>query len=197
MLVEANCIYWGGALMRLVYDFMENFKNNLPPASAASCPSIPDLRFVHCGVAVPSSNKEGPIYLLEERIDDKFVKYILNNSLSPVPHLTGRDLKIALFLCFSQHVQYLDTQENLFLSDFQGGGPLLTDPQVITASKYSTKFAAGNISSVLESFKQLHKCNYYCQWFGLTPYGDSTDVRETVPRSVESDMDLGTQSTST
>ncbi|KAI0083809.1 kinase-like domain-containing protein [Irpex rosettiformis] len=151
----------------------------------------------NCSVTISLLNKEGPIYLLEERIDDKFVKYTLNNSLSPVLHLTGRDLKITLFLCFSQHVQYLDTQENLFLSNFQGGRPLLTDPQVITTSKYSTKFTAGNISSILESFKQLHKCNHYCQWFSLTSYDDSTDVREMVPRSVESDMDLDTQLTST
>ncbi|KAJ7588447.1 hypothetical protein C8J56DRAFT_1080475 [Mycena floridula] len=40
---------------------------------------------------------------------------------------------IAAFLCFCQHVQYLKTDGLAYLSDYQGAGDLLTDPQIMTS----------------------------------------------------------------
>lgn len=119
MLDEANCIYWGTALMILVYDFVAHF-DMTHPASIKERPWVPTLRFVNCGVAVPCGENKGPVYLLEERITGRFVKYILNSSLSPMSNLSGHDLEIAQFLCFAQHLQFVSTGEKMFLSDFQG-----------------------------------------------------------------------------
>ncbi len=74
-----------------------------------------------------------------------------------MPNLDSAAMHIAEFLCFAQHVQYLKSEQRVFLSDFQGmssdlkyvyscdsidksrlifigGSALLTDCQVITTA---------------------------------------------------------------
>ncbi|KAI0738726.1 hypothetical protein BC629DRAFT_1300144, partial [Irpex lacteus] len=100
---EAVCMKWATALMDETYKFMaqkESISSSyLHGPSLTTTLFIPKLRFVYSAVAFPSSRK-GPVYLLEEAIGGKFCKYILNNSLSPMPGLEGGELQIANFLCF-------------------------------------------------------------------------------------------------
>ncbi|KAI0697703.1 hypothetical protein BC835DRAFT_1242716, partial [Cytidiella melzeri] len=85
----------------------------LPP------PHVPQLQFVHYGLTT-STDITGPGYLLEENINSLFIKYILNNSLKPMPNLEAAKLQISTFLCFAQHVQYHLSGGQVILSDFQG-----------------------------------------------------------------------------
>ncbi|THG93449.1 hypothetical protein EW026_g7790 [Hermanssonia centrifuga] len=165
MIDEANCLYWGTALMDLVYKFVDRKMEKMPVNTA---PVVPRLRFVHSALAVPVENTD-PVYLIEERIPDHFTKYIVNSSLQPMPNLEGAAKDIAEFLCFAQHVQYQLSEQRVFLSDFQGGSTLLTDCQIITIEEYSANFGAGNLSDVLKKFEREHCCNSYCRIFNLVP----------------------------
>ncbi|KIK31948.1 hypothetical protein CY34DRAFT_102475, partial [Suillus luteus UH-Slu-Lm8-n1] len=110
------------------------------------------------------------IYLVEEKIHGRFVKYINNNSAVPADSLQGREVVIGLFLCFVQHVQYQLTNSMVYLSDFQGAGDLLTDCQVITGSDFANNFGDGNCTAAFDDFKLEHKCNKICRAFGLQAF---------------------------
>jgi hypothetical protein len=89
---------------------------------------------VHAAVAIPDDTSDhagAAAYLLEERIEGKFIKYINNNSAVPAHHLWGFEEKIGLFLCFAQHVQYHLTSEVVYLSDFQGNATFIYTDHVL------------------------------------------------------------------
>ena len=72
-------------------------------------------------------------FLVEELIESPFLKYMDNRfpkSILP-SEASNRDHSIAEFLIFSQHVQWEET-DAAFVSDYQGGGHLLSDPQITT-----------------------------------------------------------------
>jgi hypothetical protein len=116
---EINCARWANALMRLVYDFIkdEDAKRGKP-----SFP-IPDLRYVNVALAV-STQKDRATYLLEEVIEEPdggFRKYINNTIAVPLSSNDPRRKETGAFLAFTQHVQYLKTGKQAFVSDQQGG----------------------------------------------------------------------------
>lgn len=134
-LQEANLLYWGCSLMTFTYSFIHHFV-----AQAEEEPpfTIPDLRFVHAGVAVVHDQTVGTnvnntssmrrTYLLEEFIDtsqEEFVKFVHNGEA--VPHLSSNDplYEIAELICFTHLVQYFKTGGAVFLSDLQGQFPYL------------------------------------------------------------------------
>ncbi|KAJ7146838.1 hypothetical protein C8R44DRAFT_600608, partial [Mycena epipterygia] len=131
-LMEANVLLWATSIIRFTYSFIHHFIANSshPPPF-----EIPEVRFVHGGVAVVYEQLNGPIvhgksticrsYLLEEVIDeqtDGFHKFINNGDAMPVPHITTNPALSALaeFLSFTQHVQYYKTNGAVYLSDLQG-----------------------------------------------------------------------------
>ncbi|CAK5276740.1 unnamed protein product [Mycena citricolor] len=140
-----------------------------------------DIRFVEAGIAMVheaaaagSSSKTMSslrrTYLLEELIGTgKFVKYINNNSATPVASLSPDRRSLAEFLCFTQHVQYEQTDGLVFLSDLQGSGALLTDPQIMTSpSLDGGLFGGGNYGKFFEQFPEQHVCSRYCEFFKLS-----------------------------
>ncbi|KAG1810319.1 uncharacterized protein HD556DRAFT_1428421 [Suillus plorans] len=168
---EANCLYWATCLMSLVYIFVDEMLQT-QTVKQTIANEVPRLRLVYAAVAIPEdvSDCAGAAYLLEERIEGKFIKYINNNSAAPAHHLQGEEEKIGLFLCFAQHVQYQLTNEVVYLSDFQGSGDLLTDCQVMTGPDYMSNFGERNCTEAFRAFKMTHKCNVFCQAFGLQPF---------------------------
>ncbi|KIJ10857.1 hypothetical protein PAXINDRAFT_85392, partial [Paxillus involutus ATCC 200175] len=127
---EANMLYWAKALMKMTYDFIEH---NLGKAKEPPPFKIPRIRFVEASLvlayAQTTKSLRGPragtmsiAYLAEEEIksDEGFIKYIHNGDCTPIPepHEPGYD--IALFLAFTQHVQYLKTSGLAYISDYQG-----------------------------------------------------------------------------
>ncbi|KZT53343.1 kinase-like protein, partial [Calocera cornea HHB12733] len=116
--------------------------------------------------------RSGSTYLVEEMIEDVakggFVKYLHNSSAIP-RMLSGEEGRISAFLSFSQHVQFVRTGGLAYISDYQGAGGLLTDPQVITNPCLQVElFGSGNVAAAFEAFPQEHPCNDFCKAFGMT-----------------------------
>lgn len=89
------------------------------------------MRYVQAGLAIQvskDSELEGTgrqnAYLLEEFIDSEdpgwFVKYLNNNSAKPYKFKNEERSIRAEFLSFSQHVQFIETGGQAYLSDLQG-----------------------------------------------------------------------------
>ncbi|KAG1784918.1 uncharacterized protein HD556DRAFT_1314653 [Suillus plorans] len=119
---EANVLYWANSLLDLTYAFV----NRCVAASSAPPPfEIPRLCFVHAGLALsflpgqmivtklgakPCSIRTA--FLLEELIPggpDAFVKFIHNTDCNPLLDPDEDGYSTALFLAFTQHVQYEKT----------------------------------------------------------------------------------------
>ncbi|KAJ6592872.1 hypothetical protein B0H19DRAFT_919391, partial [Mycena capillaripes] len=113
IIMEANVLLWATSLI-------QHF--------------IPDIRFVHAGVAILHERTTAPSvrslircsYLIEERIDeehDGFYKFINNGSVVPLPQRTT-DQSVsaeAVFLSFTQYVQFYKTNLGMvYLPDLQG-----------------------------------------------------------------------------
>lgn len=134
ILTEATSLGWADSLLQFAYDFINDYiqKNNLSDNPL----SIPRLRFVKGLVAYAEKplGKSGSrqtshcaAYLLEELLptDKEFIKYIHNGNAVPLqdPDESGYDT--AVFLCFIQHIQFLNTHGQVYTSDFQGTSPPL------------------------------------------------------------------------
>jgi Alpha-kinase family len=129
--VELNCLGWASALMDLVYSFMKKEE----PVYGRPPFEVPQMRYVKAGLAIEvSKDSEGTekqnAYLLEEFIDSEdpgwFVKYLNNNSAKPHKFKDEERSIRAEFLSFSQHVQYIETGSQAYLSDLQGRSLNLT-----------------------------------------------------------------------
>ncbi|KAK0440492.1 uncharacterized protein EV420DRAFT_1485953 [Desarmillaria tabescens] len=68
--------------------------------------------------------------------DMSIALYVSNGAPEPVEDVSEDHLAIATFLCFLQHLQYSQTLGKCFVSDYQGAGKWLTDPQVMAKSAY-------------------------------------------------------------
>ncbi|KAJ7443392.1 hypothetical protein B0H11DRAFT_2092188 [Mycena galericulata] len=187
-LMEANVLLWAGSLMALTYAFIENYIENSPHIPPFE---IPQVRFIHAGVAAvhqaasgPPSNNKSSIcrsYLIEEYIDeekDGFYKFINNASAVPIklPTADSSLSLLATFLSFTQHVQYYKTKGTVYLSDLQGSSKLLTDPQIMTAPSIGDGveiFGEGNVPAAFEAFPKQHICNQFCRWFKLPPFEET------------------------
>ncbi|KAF8212824.1 hypothetical protein K438DRAFT_1565710, partial [Mycena galopus ATCC 62051] len=148
----ANLLYWTSSIMDFTYSFLHLFLSNTdeePPFT------IPQLRFVHAGVAVSHDQVAG----IEEFIDeesDGFVKFVHTGDANPLLDRDNPFYSIAEFLCFTQHAQYFKTEGTVFLSDLPGMHAIGKDI-----------FGGGNVGSVFEKFPHQHSCNAYCSWFNL------------------------------
>ncbi|KIL57481.1 hypothetical protein M378DRAFT_27965 [Amanita muscaria Koide BX008] len=171
--MEVSCLVWAQALLDMVYDFIKEMTVTRDPKNLPF--HIPQLRFVKAAIAIEQSQSQTAgkktTFLLEEVIDvnteGPFRKYLNNVSPEPLVMETKDDEVRAKFLAFSQHVQYWKTKKQVFVSDYQGGSTLLTDPQISSAGALGPIFADGNIPSAHHSFERKHRCNYFCQWFNL------------------------------
>jgi hypothetical protein len=136
---ECNILIWASALLTMTYDYMDAVISQKEMDPPFACP---ELAFVQAGFAhtvspdgsstankasikvLRSQKAISPSirlgYLLEEKIEGNFVKYIHNGE--PRPLLAPDDPKypVAKFLCFTQHIQYVQTAKSVFVSDYQG-----------------------------------------------------------------------------
>ncbi|KAF8120877.1 hypothetical protein EV363DRAFT_1589260 [Boletus edulis] len=175
---EANILYWAKSLLDLTYTFVDAAIKS----SAAAPPFIvPQLRFVHAGLALAQSSASKSVtgvYLVEEKIlchPNEFIKFIHNRDFGPSVESDEDGYDIAQFLVFTQHVQYMKTKGLAFISDYQGNSSLLTDPQILTDPSLvvgKDMFGDGNLTNGVKKFKEQHICNHYCRWpgFGLRAF---------------------------
>ncbi|KAJ6581598.1 hypothetical protein B0H19DRAFT_930492, partial [Mycena capillaripes] len=131
--MELRYLAWGKVGLLMAYDYIHRFERERGRAPF----QIPELRFVEVGIFFEPNTKETrDAYLVEEWIEvpagKKFVKYINNGSAIPTGFTDTEDQERASFLSFTQHVQYVRSSKLFFVSDYQGAGGLLTDPQILT-----------------------------------------------------------------
>lgn len=154
---DLHCLETAAALLTLVYCFIKEFRKShhgsTPPFM------IPELRYVDSALAIANTegtNGRKDVFLVEEMIpgEDTWRKWINNGSAIPLTHKdSDNDVTIqrtTQFLVFAQHVPYIQTGKNVYVSDFQGecgmavsltcevtvrpgAGQLLSDPQIMTA----------------------------------------------------------------
>ncbi|KAJ7732785.1 hypothetical protein DFH07DRAFT_780805 [Mycena maculata] len=151
--------------------------------------NIPDIRFVHAGVALVHEAGTGPnsskfsicrSYLVEELIneeDDGFYKYI-NNGSAPLPPTANKSLSdLAEFLAFTQHVQFHKTDGMVYLSDLKDNDCTMSfDLHTAARSNILASrsigdgaeiFGDGNVPGAFNAFSDQHICNAFCRWFKL------------------------------
>ncbi|KAI6152545.1 hypothetical protein BKA82DRAFT_3946032, partial [Pisolithus tinctorius] len=121
---EANALYWAKALLQMTYQFIDHAVEDtkVPPPF-----EIPCLHFVDTGLLFPyldPSSSVNVTYLVEELIptssDDEFVKYIHNSDVAPCFLLDTKAEEIVDFLAFTQHIQYIMTGGQVYISDYPG-----------------------------------------------------------------------------
>ncbi|KAK0458135.1 hypothetical protein IW261DRAFT_1353013 [Armillaria novae-zelandiae] len=178
ILHEANTILWATT----IHDMSMNMVTMMAPSRGHPPGPILDLAFVEAAVvlnmkpeSVRPSSFQGFTALVERKLSEQFKKYIGNASPEPIPGLDVEVHAKAVFLCFLQHVQFHFSLGKVFVSDYQGAGPWLTDPQVMAKSETNGKtlFSDGNFDGSLEEFWEKHQCLDWCQWFGLERLSDS------------------------
>ncbi|KZT56027.1 hypothetical protein CALCODRAFT_484339 [Calocera cornea HHB12733] len=183
---EGNLAFWASSIHELskqqVTEYLE-----ANPDSAASKLEIPETRMVWAGLFLHDKRSESEpgqlVTLIEELIggdqppsnQSQFMKFINNGS--PKPRYTkGRAGQVSRFLSFLQHVQYLKTGRQAYISDYQGSLTLLSDPQIMTHPDLGPIFGEGNVSSAFEDFPLDHPCNEYCTAFELQPLLASSET---------------------
>ncbi|KZT31722.1 hypothetical protein SISSUDRAFT_994771 [Sistotremastrum suecicum HHB10207 ss-3] len=162
---ELKTLYYASALHEQVYVLM---RQALTKALVA-CPfEIPVLTYAAAGAAmsIAHGNKDG-VWIIEQKIEGHFYKYINNNSLRPNSKLKAAYYRIAVFLCFCQHMQYIFTEKRCIITDYQGTMKILTDAQISTREEDAEHFSRGNITSLLNEFPTTHICNEWCDFFGI------------------------------
>jgi hypothetical protein len=122
LMMEVACLVWAQGLLGIVYDFVKHEAEDLQLPF-----NIPQFRFINAAIAIEQSSSvtvKKVTFLLEEVIDEKtegpFRKYMNNVSPEPLEMGTKADNERAIFLAFSQHVQYWKTKKQAFVSDYQG-----------------------------------------------------------------------------
>lgn len=134
VMVEANMLRYASSLLNFAYAHINQFIADHDPPQAPFI--IPELRFVngaiafaqkevdvsHHGLGTPISHRA--VYLLEEllQLKDKsaFDKYIHNANATPLLEVNEPGYETAVFLCFIQHIQFVKTHYQAYVSDFQG-----------------------------------------------------------------------------
>jgi len=124
--MEIACAVWARALLNLVYDFIDKETKRFGRIPF----NIPRFRFVELALAMEHDSATrgrqnyNSIFLLEEVIAEDqqgpFRKYLNNVSPTPLVMSSPEDDERAKFLSFSQHVQYVKTMKQAFVSDYQG-----------------------------------------------------------------------------
>ncbi|KAH9856453.1 hypothetical protein C2E23DRAFT_811477 [Lenzites betulinus] len=179
------CLQWASALMDLVYHFIRSTDGE----TGKKCPlQVPELRYVrvaqgvealdlnHGHEAVARQAMDRKVFMIEEFIDPiqegKWRKYINNNSARPLKSAltTAARQHIADFLVFCQHLQWLQTGGLAYISDFQGGDTLLSDPQIMTSPNLGDNalFGSGNLPEAFIAFETEHVCSAFCKFYNLT-----------------------------
>ncbi|EJD33869.1 hypothetical protein AURDEDRAFT_177063 [Auricularia subglabra TFB-10046 SS5] len=171
ILKEVRNWQWASSLQLLVESFIARELGRMATEGLhmSGAPQIPTFSFVDMGIFVfDDQEKAGGVVLLETKLDlNLWCKYIGNADTRVLRNLKGVERRDAEFLSFCQHVQWVKTDGQVFVADYQGADRILTDPQILTASEFTNNFADGNVLAGWESMTAHHKCNDYCKFFGL------------------------------
>ncbi|KAG1767515.1 hypothetical protein EDD22DRAFT_844472 [Suillus occidentalis] len=156
-------MYWAKSLLNYTYDYIDHHISTSPTPPPFEIPH-------HSASSKPgdkSNTKAGTVsavYLLEERIvfdnNQEFIKFIHNMDYVPSLNEDQYGYDLAVFLVFTQHIQYVQTEGLAFVADYQ-------DPQILThlsVNDGDDVFGGGNIEGIVDEFECKHSCNLYCRW---------------------------------
>ena len=105
---------------------------------------------------------------IEEKLEGDFSKYLNNDGvcIEDTPDLVDQAYCLA-------HFSFETSEEKLLLTDIQGCGMKLTDPEIASSDFHVNKkalFCIGNICrKAIKNFGCTHECNRFCTIAGLTP----------------------------
>ena len=129
--MEGTLLGWADSLLNFAYAFIHDFLADEKPVEPPF--HIPCLRFVKSAIAysekplvgasgTSSSTSHRAAYLLEELLpmDHPFIKYIHNAEAVPLQDTNELGYDNGVFLCFIQHIQFVHTHGQAYISDFQG-----------------------------------------------------------------------------
>ena len=129
VLTEGTLLGWADFLLQSAYEFINDFIANQALVEVPF--EIPQLRFVKAAIAylekllnnalgASSSTSHHVAYLLEELFPtgNLFIKYIHNADAIPLQDHDEPGYNTAIFLCFIQHVQFILTHGQAYISDF-------------------------------------------------------------------------------
>ncbi|KAI0645259.1 hypothetical protein C8Q79DRAFT_1104724 [Trametes meyenii] len=198
LMTEVQCLVWAQALLKLAYDFVEEQDNLLGSIAMV----VPKMHFVDAALAIVdgTDSKHPTAYLIEQSIPVptsgvKWRKYINNDSPKPIPQYDVMENERAQFLAFTQHVQMWKTRGLAIVTDYQGYGALLSDPQINTNPRLGNLFASGNLPNLHHTFVDKHKCTKFCNAYKLPSIPKLSKLLDEwnaeldpPPPSVESDL---------
>ncbi|KAG2054776.1 hypothetical protein BDR06DRAFT_883707 [Suillus hirtellus] len=177
LLNECNLLYWAKSLLDFTYEYIDHCINAAPTLPSFPIPCVCFGTSKQAPMADIKAGMFSAVYLLEEQVtsgtptnDQTFMKFIHNKDYGPSLDEDEYSYDLAIFLSFTQHIQYEKTEGLAFISDYQGSTKLLTDPQILTHRSVNEGidlFGDGNIASVVDDFKARHLCNHYCKWPGF------------------------------
>ncbi|KAL0568260.1 hypothetical protein V5O48_013732 [Marasmius crinis-equi] len=185
LVAEANVVVWADSLLSLAQAWI---KKELAGRMAALPETLPifDVRYVQAalvtayGPFVGTTNRDlsnrTMTLIAEEVMHGTWKKYINNASATISPDADD----LTKYLSFIQHIQWYKTNHAAYVSDFQGVGCLLSDPQILTArsvresEEQYRSFGDGNVHDSFERFSSEHACNGYCKWFMLDKLASTT-----------------------
>ena len=122
--------------------------------------------FLHYGEVYFGKLDDGECVTIEEFIPGNFVKYMNNTGIMCTTHSDDKDIgQKAENLA---HFSYENSQQKLMVTDIQGSGYSLYDPEVasanLTDADQEVLFCAGNLSNyAIETFKANHVCRKFCK----------------------------------
>jgi hypothetical protein len=110
---------WAHSFTVLVYEYVNRVLASKPEGWQPKLP-VPHVRFVWSALAIEQGTGDNNVFMLEERISGgEFVKLIHNGSAKLRRLGLSEDERVvALFLSFSQHIQFFKTSQMAFIKVF-------------------------------------------------------------------------------
>ncbi|KAH9453368.1 hypothetical protein MJO29_012795 [Puccinia striiformis f. sp. tritici] len=138
----------------------------------------------HAVVANGSLNAPENVYFLEACLPGPYVKYSSNFNFAVTQDQQGMDNQLFQLMNAFTHWTYNESRGKHLVSDLQGVGPQLTDPQIIDMNPHS--WSDGNTSRAgIQQFLKEHVChpgNNVCEALRL---GKAVDLKWVKPGAIQ------------
>ena len=121
--------------------------------------------------------EKGEWVTVEEFVPGDCIKYINNNGDIVLTDSTLSKKAEALV-----HYSYFKSNRKLMLTDIQGAGYVLYDPEIATVDALDEQgqlqFSTGNLANnAIETFFAFHECNYFCRLLKLEKKGLAPPIK--------------------
>ena len=124
-------------------------------------------KFRYVDIYLGELKQKSEFVTIERLIKGEFIKYMNNDGQC------DKESELAKKAECLAHFSFEKSNESLLLTDIQGCGEILTDPEIASANLAENKellFCIGNYCrKAIKCFGLSHECNSYCQLVGLNP----------------------------